>query len=107
MALTDSDSVIERVIAKRLVTDLIRAGYTLSVNDGEETTLARSTDRRAVFAALATTGEDYLYAHTDPDSVFGWVRLIWGNGPDLISDYSVNLDGDLAGANALADRFDR
>lgn len=37
---------VEREIAQRVIKDVLAAGYTISVNDGEETTLKRSTDRR-------------------------------------------------------------
>ena len=98
---------VERQIAEKLVRDILAAGYTVSVNDGEVTTLRQSTDLDAIAAAMATTEEDYLYAFDAKHTLIGWVRLIWGNGADLISDYSANpgTEAMVAGAEALADRF--
>lgn len=95
----------EKRIVGRLVEDLLTAGYLLSVNDGEEVTVARSNDAGAIYAALSSTDEDYLVVHraTLRDR---WVRLIWGNDVDVISDYHCTLEKDIAGANALANELD-
>lgn len=96
----------EKRIVGKLVTDLLAAGHKLSVNDGEEIALKRSTDAEAIYAALSSTGEDYLIVH-----VLGrtdrWVRLIWGNDVDVISDYHVSLEAEIAGANQLANELDQ
>lgn len=108
---------MEKIIAKRCIGDLLKAGYSISVNDGEETTLRRSTDHRAIFAAMATTDEDWLCVHKaeqpiypeddDTRRSFGWVRFIYGNeGPYVINDYTTNLESDMAGVLALADKMD-
>lgn len=98
----------EKRIVGKLVTDLLAAGAQLSVNDGEEVTVTRSTDADKIFAALSSTGEDYLmvdFPATGPRQ--RWVRLIWGNDVDVISDYHVSLEKLLAGANALAVELDQ
>lgn len=101
-------SYIEKKIVERLVTDLIAAGFSLSVNDGEEVTVERSTDIQAIFAALSSTDSDYLLVHSVPmkRDEHRWVRLIWGNDVDVISDYHTSLEPYLAGANALANEID-
>ncbi|RWI35531.1 hypothetical protein [Mesorhizobium sp.] len=102
---------IERQIAERLVKDILAAGYALSVYDGEETTLKRSTDATAVLKAMFTTDEDYLMVHdiADGDGFqeknFGYVWLIYGNGHDVISDCTTNLETVMQGATALAERL--
>ncbi len=85
---------IESQIIKATVETLVHAGFQLSVFDGEVTTVFRSTDMAAIFDALRTTDEDYLFAYRiDEDSHHGWVRFIYGNGDlDVISDYTTNLD---------------
>lgn len=98
----------EKRIVGKLVTDLLAAGAQLSVNDGEETTVVRSTDADKIFEALSSTGEDYLmvdFPATGPRQ--RWVRLIWGNDVDVISDYHTSLDRYIAGANALARELDQ
>jgi hypothetical protein len=104
----------ERQIIVLLVEDCLAAGYKLGVNDGEETTLRDSTDEAAIFAAMSTTDQDYLLvAHeslskTDPECTCpeGWIRLIYGNGGDVISDNTINVpESVFARANELAERF--
>jgi hypothetical protein len=92
---------IEQTIALVAAQALLDAGYSLGVNDGEESTITHSRDIGAVQKALFTTDEDYLYGYEAgrtanekdkrPDV---WIRLVYGNdGWDVISDY--------AGANTL------
>jgi hypothetical protein len=96
----------EKKIVGKLVEDLLATpGISLSVNDGEEVTINRSTDAGAIFAALASAGEDYLIVH-QLGKVNRWVRLIWGNDVDVISDYHVALEPYMTGANALANELD-
>ena len=99
-------SLVERVIINRLIGDMLSAGALLGVNDGEETTLERSADPVAIKAAMYTTDEDYLLVwasgHTTGRCT-GWVRLIYGNGEDVISDYSLNIENLVAPTNAWID----
>lgn len=113
---------VERSIARRVVLDALRAGYSLSVFDGEEVTLKHSRKPKEILAALFTTDEDHLLFHKvvegEPEvgSVMlrtnisnvdsGWVRFVYGNdGYDVICDYTTNLEEVLTGANALAERY--
>jgi hypothetical protein len=89
----------ERNVVRRLVRAALNAGYTISVNDGEEWTVKRSTNAKTIKDALATTGEDTLRLHAaDPSKTIGWhnagsFSLIWGNaddGSELIADYTDN-----------------
>jgi hypothetical protein len=52
---------LEKLIAKQCIADLLAAGWLVSVNDGEETTVLDSTDPETILAAMFTTDEDYLY----------------------------------------------
>lgn len=82
---------VERMIVRRIVTDAIRLGYTVDVNDGEEVTVMASTSVRKVMAAVMTTDEDYLILHKGKKR--GWVRLVYGNdGWDVVNDYTTNLE---------------
>ncbi|MER9176201.1 hypothetical protein NKH72_21730 [Mesorhizobium sp. M0955] len=102
---------IERRIAECLVKDILAAGYAISVNDGEETTLKRSIDATAILKAMFTTDEDYLMVHDVADGAgfqvkhFGYVWLIYGNGHHVISDCTSNLETVMKGATALADKL--
>lgn len=97
----------EKRIVGRLVTDLLRGGCKITVNDGEEDVLEQSADADAIFKAMGSTDRDELFVHLpDPDRRHPrWVLLIWGNDVDVISDYSTILEPLMAGANALAEEL--
>lgn len=95
---------LEQRIVKMTVDALLAKGYTLSVFDGEEEHTA-TKERKAIIDALMETDEDYLNVSSSDNTVnLGWIRFIYGNdGYDVISDYTTNLDEDLAGVNAFAE----
>ena len=84
-------TTVEDQIVAKLIDTLLAAGFTLSVNDGEETVLTHSTDITAIQNAMRSTDEDYLLVYKEDGSQLSWVRLIWGNDRDVISDHGVNL----------------
>jgi hypothetical protein len=99
---------VEKLIAKKCVGELLKAGFSISVQDGEEIVLRSSTDKKAIMAALATTDEDRLFTHAPADfegQRNSFVYLVWGNGCDLIADYGVSLEEVLSKTNAFADKF--
>jgi hypothetical protein len=97
----------ERLIARQCIKDLLDAGYVVTVNDGEENTLIRSTHPAAIFAAMGTTDEDWLLVIKPGDLDSGsFVRFVYGNdGPDVICDYGVSLEETLKRTNALAEEL--
>lgn len=84
----------EARVARKLVKAALDAGYLISVNDGEEWTVKRSSSHPAVVDALATTGEDRLLMRLPVSGdVVGSFWLIYGNDPsgeELIADHSDN-----------------
>lgn len=82
---------IEGRIASALVAAILSQGLTISVNDGEEWSVKRSTDRATIFAELFATDQDTIVARNAEGAKLGWFMLIYGNdGYDVISDYSAN-----------------
>jgi hypothetical protein len=79
---------IEQPICKRLVTKALEAGFTVSVYDGEEWALKRSTNKAEIVAAMFSTDCDTLRFRAADGTVIGSVALIYGNGAEVISDYS-------------------
>lgn len=79
---------------RKIVFAAINAGFTVGINDGEETVLKRSTNVSEIMRALFSTDEDYLLIYEKNDkNHFGWVRLIYGNNCDeVVNDYSTNLE---------------
>lgn len=95
---------IEWEIANRLVDDLLAAGFLVSVNDGEETVLENSINKESILDSMASTNEDFLHVTKSIAAdhiLYGWVRLVYGNGIDLISDYTTNLKEVMAGVDEL------
>jgi hypothetical protein len=84
--------IIEFKIVRETAKQLLEAGYNISVNDGEETTLERSTSLKDIMAAVMTSDEDYFITRK-PDCSRSFVRFIYGNeGDDVINDYGVSLE---------------
>ena len=98
---------IEEQIVRRVVADALAAGYSLGVNDGEETTLRRCSDYETVLKAMFTTDEDYLQFYRSPlEGICGVVRFVYGNdGWDVICDNSGSVNHVLKQAEALAECF--
>lgn len=84
----------ERAIAERLVTDAIAQGYQVSVNDGEAWVVKRSTDSKAIMAALFSTDEDYIRIRKEgEEGSVGTFTLIYGNdGWDVVADWSYSAE---------------
>ena len=102
---------IEKRIVASAIADLLEANFELTVDDGEDGVLVRSTDPEAIAAAMMLTDEDRLFAyhHAMPDGgkAEGWVYFVYGNdGPDVINDYTTNLEPYLAETLALAESID-
>ena len=98
---------VEQKIARHTVTALLACGYSLSVYDGEEVTVERSTDKTAICNAMYTTDEDYLFVfRAGESSRIGWVRFVYGNdGWDVICDYTTNLDSPMESVMQFAEKF--
>jgi len=97
----------ERRIAKQCITDLLAAGFVISVYDGEETTLRRSDNLTAIINAMGTTDEDHLFAYLpDVKGPKGRVFFVYGNEPGVvIADYTTNLEECLTKTNQLSQRI--
>lgn len=80
----------EARIARKIVRDALANGWTVSVNDGEDWVVKRSTDSRAILAALCSTDSDTLLLRDAAGDCIGRIMLVWGNDEDVISDHSDN-----------------
>jgi hypothetical protein len=101
---------IERSIARRFILDALAAGYTIRVNDGTDDVAEEHgpfNKVRDVLAAMFTVDQEHLILCRDGKRC-GWVQFVYGNdGNDVIADYTTNLEPLMAGANALADKYDQ
>jgi hypothetical protein len=84
----------EARVARKLIRAALAEGWSVSVNDGYETTVRRSTREREIFDAMCTTGEDIITLHLPVGGKSGGsFVLIYGNdesGEELISDHTDN-----------------
>lgn len=87
--------------ATRLVDAALASGYTVSVNDGEEWTVKKSTDRKVILDAMGTTGEDRLMVRNAAGDKIACYYLIYQNGSDVLSDWSYT-DETMFESNRLA-----
>lgn len=106
------EAELELRIALEVVRGALRAGYSVTVHDGEDIgqddtgkPVERSRDLVAIVQALFSTDEDRLLIDRPNRRRASFVLLIWGNGADVVSDYSVNLEPIMIGANKLADFY--
>jgi hypothetical protein len=82
---------IEKRIAGRLVTELLKGGENkISVFDGEEYCLVRNNDFETVMKHLMTTESDTIVVRTGQGVKLGSFYLIYGNEEDVISDHTDN-----------------
>lgn len=85
-------AILEEAIIGRLIGTLIDEGYRLEISD---------QDGGGLFVyAVPDGGEKPEGGYTH------WVRLVLGNGADVITDYSTNLEADLKPVNTFAAMFD-
>jgi hypothetical protein len=110
---------IERKIVGKLVDDILRAGFRVAVSlergyDVEDM-LTGAADKAEIMEAAFAGDDCHLFVQpakgptVEDGKVIskGWVYLVFGNdGYDVISDYTVNLESLVKGANKLADTLE-
>jgi hypothetical protein len=89
MAYPKHMSATEARIITKLIRRALQQGWTISVYDGEEWALVKSTDFEAITAEIAATDETTLRFREYGISV-GSVFLVHGNEDEVISDMSAN-----------------
>lgn len=81
----------ERRMVRALVNAILATGCSISIHDSEKITLHKSRNRVAIYDAMFTADEDYVYAFDKDGVKRGRFDLIYGNsGWDLVSDSSAN-----------------
>lgn len=96
---------IEKKIIAKAIDDILAANFTITVHDGEEKVLIRSTKREKILSHMFSTDMETLLVIRGGEQ-FGWLQLVYGNdGHDVIHDYTTNLEALLAGASQLADEL--
>lgn len=102
---------VERKIATAFIQSALKAGFLISVDNGEDETRPMSNEK-SILSAMFQTDEDRLYTFVPKSdgskrSRHGWVYFIYGNdGWDVISDYTVNLQPLMAAADKISDYYE-
>lgn len=83
---------VEQEVARAVLRRILAAGYGVRVDDGEDLH-PLTTDEATAWDTMGETDADRLKVYR------GWTRigsilLIWGNGEDLVSDWSWITDGE-------------
>ncbi len=95
---------MEVEIVNRILADAEKAGYSMAIIENEDE--PDDYYPNDLKGQLFNLDECHLAFHKDGKRI-GWVYLVFGNsGYDLISDYTVNLEEFLKGANDLADHLE-
>lgn len=101
-------------VTTTLINSLIDGNLTVSVYDGEEFTVKRSTNVKDILHAVydydangqvkyMSTEMMTLKVRDAEGNHLGDVMLVDGNGAEVIADYHVSLESYVAKANHLAD----
>lgn len=110
----------EKEIFSRVVDVALAAGYWLRVHNGEDWDTTLTQDKAELVKEYNNCDEARLYflkadkkQSTTQDALdngnvyCGWVYFVYGNdGPDVISDYTVNLEDLLKPVNDYCDTLD-
>jgi hypothetical protein len=97
---------IEKAVVRAFVKSALNEGCEISVYDGMDYPLKRSTDEAAIMKAIMSTDEDHLFVWKGGVKI-GFVSLVYGNdGWDVICDYSVNLEPLMADCRAVSDKHE-
>jgi hypothetical protein len=104
--------LVEREICTAVVDALLAAGFSISVDNGDnsdrEYEIANSTDKDAILKAMFLTDDEHLYVERNGKR-FGWVYFVYGNdGYDVLSDNTINLEeyiGDHSPVQKLIDKY--
>lgn len=98
---------LERKIVSMVVADALKAGYSISVDDGEAIVLNKSVKKAEILKAMFSTDEDILRIFDSERRLVGDVYFIYGNsGYDVIHDYSATpkIEAILKRANDYTDK---
>ena len=87
-------NIYDRMLCHTLITEILSAGYSVTVYDGEDDCLVESKDFAEILEAMSQSGEDVIYL-SDGRFLVGWFHLIYCNGSEgepmiCMSDMSAN-----------------
>jgi hypothetical protein len=97
---------LERHVISAFVRSALAGGYLITINNGEDCPVKRSTSYRAIMRNIMQTDEEHLIVRNAAGERVGWVFLVYGNdGWDVISDYSTALEPLMAPVHVVTDQL--
>lgn len=97
-------AAVELKIVHRLLSDAEKAYGDCCVQIQEDELHTGLTHQEAIDLLFDLDEADVLFTK-DGEEIEGWVKLIFGNGYDVISDYSTVLEDLMAPVNKFADKM--
>lgn len=107
--------LIEMGCVRRLVEEILKNSHMdITVDDGGDDggddgdePVKRSREIEEIIEAVFAVDESRIYIHDSryksPINPFAWVDIIGGNGPDLFTDYSTNIETIMEPVNDYAE----
>lgn len=88
-------NIYDRMFCHTLIREILDAGYSVTVNDGEDDCLVESRDFAEILEAMSQSGEDVIIPCDSSGEGVGWFYLIYCNGSEgepmiCMSDMSAN-----------------
>lgn len=89
-------NIYDRMYCHTLIKEILSAGYSVTVNDGEDDCLVESKDFAEILEAMSQSGEDIIIPCDSTGEGIGWFHLIYCNGSEndpmvCMSDMTVTL----------------
>lgn len=95
-------------VIEAFIDDVLAAGHTLSLDDGEELAIDRSTDKGAILEALEATSEETLIVRRANGERIGAAFLVYGNEPGVVicdNTDTPEMNALLARAEAIGEKL--
>jgi hypothetical protein len=97
---------IERQVISAFVKSVLSSKLTITVDNGEEKPVVKSTSYKAIMAAIMATDEEHLRVYDTAGKHLGSAYMVYGNdGYDVICDYHTSLEELMTPVNVVIDRL--
>lgn len=83
----------DKSVVTAIVQKTLKAGYTISVSDGEKWPVKRSTNHHKILENLFATDEETIRVRDVSGTHIGDIYLVYGNesdGSEVVADYTDN-----------------
>lgn len=81
----------EQKVVKKIIDAAIARGYSIIINNGDSVT-KKMRNANNIFAKTFLTDEDSFEFYKENEYI-GFIEIVYGNVVDVLSEYSINLEG--------------